>query len=218
MRSLTVRSVSRQTEHLYHVQMAEIVPEFEHPGQYAIVVDSVTDKEKKAYYAFSSLPGEPVSFLLKDDGAASALCHAQPGYTVELLSVEGAGFQTGDVTGSMLLFSMGSGLGPFRSLIRSVLSSPDQNPNLELWHGAFTEADLPYRDEIEAWQKQGLRFVGCYDREGLMQNAVQRLQQAAPDLSDATVFWVGSRDFGESLQKTALALGLRSERFRSNFG
>lgn len=197
--------------------MAEIVPEFEHPGQYAIVVDSVTDRGKKSYYSFSSLPGEPVSFLLKDSGAASALCHAWPGYTVELLSVEGEGFQTGDVRGSMLLFSMGSGIGPFRSLIRSIMSSPGQNPDLELWHGAFTEADLPYRNEIEAWQKQGLRFVGCYDREGLMQNAVQRLQQAAPDLSDATVFWVGSRDFGESLQKTALALGLRPERFRSNF-
>ena len=214
MRSLTVRSVSRQTEHLYHIEMAEIIPEFEHPGQYAIV----SDKEKKAYYAFSSLPGEPVAFLLKDDGAASALCHAQAGYTVELLSVEGAGFETGDVAGSMLLFSMGSGLGPFRSLIRSVLPSPERYLNLELWHGAFTEADLPYRDEIEVWQKQGLRFVGCYDREGLMQNAVQRLQQAGPDLSEATVFWVGSRDFGEALQKAALALGLRPERFRSNFG
>lgn len=220
MRSLTVRSVFRQTEQLYHVEMAEIVPEYRHPGQYAIVVDSGIDAEKKAYYAFSSLPGEPVSFLLKDVGAASSLCHAAPGYTVHLQAVEGSGFQIDDVTGPMLLFSMGSGIGPFRPLIRALLSSQTRKNGLhiELWQGSFTEADVPYRSEIDAWQRQGLRFIGCYDREGLMQNAVERLQQAAPDLSDATVFWVGSPEFGESLRKVALPLGLRPECFRSNFG
>ncbi len=215
MSSLTIQSIERQTELLYHVQMQETLDAFTEPGQYAIVQAD----GKKAYFAFSSMPGEPVSFLLKNEGhPASLLCKAKPGDRFDLLSVEGTGFDRTGAGDDILLFSMGSGLGPFRSLLRFVYAERWQPGSLQLWHGAFTEADLPYKEEILEWQNRGLRFVGCYDREGQKLNAVQRLKQASPDLSKATLFWIGSREFGEALQEVALSLGLKPERFRSNYG
>ncbi|MBW7856795.1 MAG: FAD-dependent oxidoreductase [Leptonema sp. (in: Bacteria)] len=216
MQQLTIDTINQESVQLFSIQMKQTMPDFVKPGQFISV--QTDDSDFAAYFALTNLPNEPTSLLLKNEGKiATQLCNSRPGDSIDLISIEGQGFQFNDVEDRVVRFvSMGSGIGPIRSLIRSLLAVGPRPKRIELWHGAFHSSDLPYKSEIKDWQSKGLIFYPCYDQEGDQKNTVEKLKQLAPDLTDSILFHVGSVDFASDLSKVVFDLGLQQQDFRTN--
>lgn len=216
MRQLTIDTIKQESLQLFSIQMKQAMPNFLKPGQFVSI--QPTESDFAAYFALTNLPNEPTSLLLKNEGTiATQLCNSKPGDSVNIASIEGKGFDLIGVDNRVVrLVSMGSGIGPIRSLIRFLLDGGPKPKRIELWHGAFHSSDLPYKVEIQEWQSKGLIFYPCYDQEGEKLNVVQKLIQVAPDLTNSILFQVGSVDFASDLSKVVFDLGLQQQDFRTN--
>jgi ferredoxin-NADP reductase len=93
-----------------------------------------------------------------DRGSASPALHAlQPGARLE---VDGPhGFFTREPTRALpaLLIGTGTGVCPLRAMLEEELRQPD-GPALELLFGCRTEADILWREQLQAWTKSHPRF------------------------------------------------------------
>jgi len=231
MKLLQIDHIDWQSDHLFQLSLTEPIDTFIRPGQYAVM--RLPQLGLQSYFAFSSIPDEPASFLLKDDGSAAAiLSEAKHGDPLELVSVGGEGF---DLSGThsiqngieviepnptdvvVRFFSMGSGIGPIRSVLRYALEKHWHERSIELWHSAYSWADVPYKDDISRWHDNGkVQFIGCYDRSDRYRNAVEELIFRSPDLSKSVIFWIGSDRFGEALLDASSKLGIDLKNFRTN--
>lgn len=188
------------------------------PGQFLVV----TDGSSEGFFAIANRPGrEHLELLVKNKGdLAEKLCAAKAGAKFQSGAAQGNGFPKPDVTKQALhLFSMGSGIAPLRALIQTYLDGEWPGNAVTLWQSAFRRESLPFANEYAAWREAGLRVFECLDDAGDAStgNVVDQLALHKPDLKDSTVYWIGSKPYGEAVKTAALALGLQPDACVSNY-
>jgi Na+-transporting NADH:ubiquinone oxidoreductase subunit F len=137
------------------------------PGKYVQLVvppyDKVPESVQRAY-SMSSSPGDDghVEILVRfvPGGIATTWVHRhlKAGDTVELVGPFGE-FYVRDTAATMLCVAGGSGMAPFRSILRHMADSGAWGDR-DIWYffGARTTKDMFYLDELEALSKRLPRF------------------------------------------------------------
>lgn len=196
---------------------------FEAPGQF---VQVRTPKGAIAYLAISSKPGEPhFEFLVKAGGeAADELLALGEGARFEMTPAMGKGYPVQHHTGrDVLLFAVGSGISPIRSLIWYLAGRRSEYQGVTLFFGARTPAHFAYRDELEAWQKEGIDVVRVVSRPeategGFVRGYVQDAVAAHPiDPAKTVAFVCGMKGMVEGVASELEKLGVTRDRIFQNY-
>ncbi|MBK7396606.1 MAG: FAD-dependent oxidoreductase [Myxococcales bacterium] len=136
------------------------------PGQWVNLFDAAGDKRS---YSIASAPRADGTFDLAVThvlhGPMSTLLHALP-IGAELRMADAQGFFVMDpVVRPVLMVATGTGLAPFRAMLQHLVSTP---PTVPIWliAGHRTQADLLYRDELEALPLRTFRYWPTLSRGG----------------------------------------------------
>src|ERR1700676_4527048 len=130
------------------------------PGQFVSLTDSVESRAITRAYSIASAPGNGNRFELclnrVDDGAFSPhLFDLSPGDVVNMQPPLGT-FTLRQPLRDSLLVATGTGIAPFRSMLKAVLR-PD-SPAFTLLFGVRYESHLLYRDEFEQLDREYPQF------------------------------------------------------------
>ena len=166
---------------------------FERPGQYVVVRAG----GEQGYFALASRPGDPqLDLLVKPlpSGPAAALAALRPGDGAEISAALGRGYPVDAHAGKdVLLFAVGSGISPIRSLIWWLAAHRADYAGVTLFQGARTRAHLAYQGEVTAWQAEGISVVRVLSQEptgGEATGYVQEALAAHPIVPSNTVAFV----------------------------
>ena len=123
-------------------------------GQWVSLVLPLDVGELRRAYSIASAPDGTARFDLAvtrvEDGPGSSLLHAlEPGAAMKAIGPQGFFTRPLDRTAPSLFVATGTGVTPFRSMIRAAIAAGDTAP-LWLLFGVRREEDLLYRDELEA--------------------------------------------------------------------
>ena len=138
------------------------------PGQF---MEVSVPRAGEATFCIASCPGDTdyIECSIKRVGRVTEAIHMlDPDSLVGIRGPYGNGFPMERLRGQDLLFVGGGiGLAPLRSLIRETLRLRDDFGDLTILYGARTEADMVYKEEIDAWQKRDdLRTILTVDPGG----------------------------------------------------
>ena len=168
----------------FHIRPDAGVPAFA-PGQYLALGLPVNDGLLLRPYSAASAPGndEEVEFLIRrlPHGALTpALWQLSAGDRIHLGRPKGL-FRLAPAEGrTAVLVATGTGLGPFISMVRSLLSpapatdglNVSSPPRVLLVHGVAQVSELAYREQLEAWAAAGqIRYVPVISRPADPANA-----------------------------------------------
>lgn len=196
---------------------------FEAPGQY---VQVRTPQGATAFLAISSKPGEPAfEFLVKAGGeAADQLLNLPEESRLEMTAAMGKGYPVQHHTGrDVLLFAVGSGISPIRSLIWYLAGRRAEYQGVTLFFGARTPAHFAYRDELAAWQQEGVEVVRVVSRPeasegGFVRGYVQDAVAAHPiDPARTVAFVCGMKGMVEGVTEELAKLGVSRDRIFQNY-
>lgn len=194
------------------------------PGQYVLLEDVDGAVAPRSFsIANAPRPDGRLSLLITrvPRGQASTWVHDRlsAGDEVLVSGPYGTFVEDPGSTAPALLLAAGSGLAPIRALVEAAL--PDtRRPALTLLFSARTEADVIDADGWAAWQAREprLRFARTLTRgpgpppRGRLPAL---LAQLAGDLDDEDVFIAGASGFVVACAETALGLGARRARIRT---
>jgi len=166
------------------IQSVEIAPEVRHfvfeapdveklfftPGQFVSFTDTVGGKKITRAYSIASAPGETNRFelclnLVTDGHLSPRLFSMQPGESVEMLPPLGQ-FVIRHADRDAILIATGTGIAPFRSILRAHLN--DASRAFTLLFGVRHEHSLMYRAEFEEMARHysHFRFLSTLTRPG----------------------------------------------------
>jgi ferredoxin-NADP reductase len=180
-------------------------------------------------YSIASAPGEPPALTVErlDDGEVSPYLvdEAAPGDRFELRGPVG-GYFVWEAEGAddpLLLVAGGSGIVPFRSMLRHRAEAGSTVPT-KLLYSSRTFDDLIYRDELDELAGRGdsLEVVetltraqppGWTGRSGRVGSDLLR-EVAFPPEREPRVYVCGPTNFAEAVAEGLVGLGHRPERIR----
>lgn len=201
-----------------------IAESFRNPGQF---VQVRTPCGAIAYFAIASRPGESdcFEFLVKTGGDVGDQLAALPiGDQFEMTEAQGQGYPIQHHRGKdILLFAVGSGISPIRSLIWYLAAHRGDYAGVTLFFGARTPAHFAYQDELQSWQQEGVQVVRVVSRTdgsdaGYVQGYVQNAIQAHPFTPDNSVAFVcGMRPMVEAVTAELARHGVPGDRIFQNF-
>mmetsp|Transcript_6362 Transcript_6362/g.16417 ORF Transcript_6362/g.16417 Transcript_6362/m.16417 type:complete len:327 (+) Transcript_6362:1-981(+) len=157
------------------------------------------ESQKPAFIAIANTPSEVgqsalVEMVIKtNDGTAGAICELSEGAKLDCSPVMGKGFRVEErapaaTCPTVFLLATGTGIAPIRALINSGELDIANRDSVALYYGYRNEEYCAYGDEIDAWEKMGIKVV--------------------PVLSDPAGSWSGASGYvqdafkaGESLDK-----------------
>lgn len=200
----------------------DLAASFRWPGQYVRVK---APSGEVGFFALASRPGATeFELLIKTGGeAADAIAALAPGDTLEISPAEGPGFPVLDHLGKdVLLFAVGSGISPIRSLIWYLAARREDYAGVTLFFGARTPAHFAYADELAAWQAEGVHVLRvasqAADEPGFLRGYVQdAVRQHPVDPANTVVFVCGMKGMVEGVATELAALGVPGERIFQNF-
>jgi CDP-4-dehydro-6-deoxyglucose reductase, E3 len=125
------------------------------PGQWVNVFVPSPGGELKRAYSIASAPHDPeleLAITRVEGGAASPLIHAlEPGSELWLDGPHGFFTRDGEAAEApALLVATGTGIAPFRSMLRALGTSGRASPPVRLLFGCRSEADALYAEELRA--------------------------------------------------------------------
>ena len=155
----------------------------------------------EAPFCISSSPTrrDHLEFAIQAVGKVTRVLHRLGvGAEIGFRGPYGNSFPLDSLQGKNLVFVGGGiGLAPLRSLIWNVIDNRDKYKNIDIIYGARTPADLCFRYDLEAWEKdKSINMVTTIDREhedwtsrvGLVPKV---LEEAAPSAKDAAAIVCG---------------------------
>jgi len=155
----------------------------------------------EAPFCISSSPtrGDHLEFAVQCVGkVTNALHRLGVGAEIGFRGPYGNSFPLGLLQGKNLVFVGGGiGLAPLRSLIWNVIDNRDKYGKIDIIYGARTPADLCFRYDLEAWEKdKTVNLVTTIDREhkdwkGKVGLVPVVLEEVAPSAKDAVVIVCG---------------------------
>jgi len=144
-----------------------LVDAYTTPGQYLLARVPSGEKLSPAYMCISSAPRSGLQFdlLVKPvPGTTSEqLSKLRVGEVVELGPVMGRGFAIQHINPpaaaeTLLLFAVGVGISPIRSLIEFGIAASERN-NVRLYYAAKDLQSMPYQDRFKKWENTGVKVV-----------------------------------------------------------
>src|SRR5580658_1833468 len=166
------------------IQSVEIAPDVRHfvfeapdiekltftPGQFVSFTDAVDGKKITRAYSIASAPGDSNRFelclnLVTDGHLSPRLFSMRPGESVEMLPPLGQ-FVIRHPDRDAVLIATGTGIAPFRSILRAHLN--DSSRAFTLLFGVRHEHSLMYRAEFEEMARRysHFRFLPTLTRPG----------------------------------------------------
>jgi sulfhydrogenase subunit gamma (sulfur reductase) len=155
----------------------------------------------EAPFCISSSPTRPdhLECTVKRSGRlTNALHRLSVGAEIGFRGPYGNGFPLEELKGKNLVFVAGGiGLAPLRSLIWNVLDNREDYGKLDIVYGARSQADLVYKYDLAAWQKDDrFNMAVTVDRgdekwQGTVGFVPQVLGQVAPSAQDAVAVVCG---------------------------
>lgn len=216
---LRFRSRRETGRNLYHICFSADTEAglYTTPGQFV----AMSRGPANGFFAIASAPNDDeMEFLVKNEGELARILCEESEPEVECSTPQGNGFPLDAAVGRPVhMFSMGSGLGPFRALIRHRMKGRFSSGPVTLWQGSFTRESLPFADEYDAWRRSGIDVRLCLDRDpgDDAGSIIEHIRREKTDLSSAVGYWIGSREFGEAVSTEAAERGLPAERLFTNF-
>lgn len=235
MRGRASREKSRMQARL--IEWIEIAPGVRHfvfeareapkldfvPGQFVSFSDIVDGKEITRAYSIASAPSETNQFELclnrVDDGAFSPhLFDLAPGDSVEMRQPLGL-FVLRQPPRDTVMVATGTGIAPFRSMLRAYLS--ENSPAFTLLFGVRHESHLLYRGEFDEMARRfaNFRFLPTLTRPGPHWNGrVGRVQahlaEATGDRRDIDVFLCGLKPMVDDVRLILKNMGFDRKQIR----
>jgi sulfhydrogenase subunit gamma (sulfur reductase) len=155
----------------------------------------------EAPFCISSSPTrrDHLEFALQRVGkVTNALHRLGVGAEIGFRGPYGNSFPLDFLQGKNLVFVGGGiGLAPLRSLIWNVIDNRDKYKNIDIIYGARTPADLCFKYDLDAWEKdKSVKMVTTIDREhkdwkGKVGLVPKVLEEAAPSAQNAVAIVCG---------------------------
>ncbi len=196
------------------------------PGQVAVLEMA---GRKPSYVAFASAPDdEEYEFLVKqsdlEESIANGLFQAGAAAEVILGNIVGNGFAMEKIEGRDLIFiAMGTGIAPLRSTLRQVFRHRSQFGKLIVLHGARTNKDFYFEEEIATdWRTHDVtlrQVISQPDDEwsgdtGYVQSLLDNI---VPELHNPVALICGSQTMMEQTKARLLELGFTDENILTNY-
>ena len=212
------------------IESVEIAPDVRHfvfeasdvdklpfaPGQFVSFTDAVGGKNITRAYSIASAPSESNRFelclnLVTDGHLSPRLFSMQPGESVEMLPPLGQ-FVIRHPDRDALLIATGTGIAPFRSILRGHLN--DASPAFTLLFGVRHEHSLMYRAEFEEMARRypHFRFQPTLTRPGPdWTGRTGRVQEHLPEVlgarRDLDVFLCGLKAMVDDVRNILKGMG-----------
>lgn len=226
----SVESISDAGEGLKAITIDAALDGFGKGGQYLQIREP--GAEKAGIFAIASAPGaSPLEFLIKEQPPSDWspgtgwLTGASAGAALEMSQAMGSGFlKTDDALegiSTVLLFAVGSGISPIRSVIES---GALDGKSVELFYGARTPAMMSYTDKFAAWeelgvsvtpvisQPEGTGWEGC---TGYVQDVAR--EKGIADPKATALLLCGMKGMAVAIKEMAEEAGIPEERVLANF-
>jgi ferredoxin-NADP reductase len=193
------------------------------PGQFVSLTDSVDSRAITRAYSIASAPGEGNRFELclnrVDDGAFSPhLFDLSPGDAVEMQPPLGT-FTLRQPLRDSLLIATGTGIAPFRSMLKIALQ-PD-SPAFTLLFGVRYESHLLYRPEFEEMEREfpQFRFWPTLtqpgpDWTGRTGRVQTHLIEAIDGRKDIDIYLCGLRPMVDEVRQALKSMGFDRKQIR----
>jgi ferredoxin-NADP reductase len=228
--SAIVRKVERRTDRVVSLFFDNVIGRYR-PGQHVDVRLVAEDGyEARRSYSIASAPdAEQLELMIErlDDGEVSPFLHeiVRVGDTLDLLGPIGGHFVwTREVGSPLLLLAGGSGIAPLMSMLR-YRTAEARDVSALLVYGVRVWADLVYRDELLAMQRDDANFSlivatsrEAATREGdvggrLDRTSLKALLSHWPVASE--VFVCGSTPFVETIAGALVEVGVDASKIRT---
>jgi len=199
------------------IESREIAPDVRHflfetsepftfvPGQFLSIQQAFDDKKITRAYSIASEPLNTNRFelcldLVKEGRISPRLFAMQPGDAIEIKPPMGM-FVLKTPPRDSLLIATGTGIAPFRSMLRAHAHDPARQ--FTLLFGARHEHDLLYRAEFE--QMERLRFLPTLSRPGESWSGrrgyvQEHLNEAIGERRDMDVFLCGMKEMVDQVR------------------
>jgi CDP-4-dehydro-6-deoxyglucose reductase len=133
------------------------------PGQFVSLTGTVNGKKITRAYSIASAPGADTRFelclnLVHEGAFSPSLFAMKPGSAVDMVPPLGT-FVLRNPPRDSILVATGTGIAPFRSMLKAHLSAT--SPAFTLLFGVRYEASLMYRAEFEAMASRFSHFRFC---------------------------------------------------------
>jgi CDP-4-dehydro-6-deoxyglucose reductase, E3 len=186
------------------------------PGQFVSIEHAVGEKKITRAYSIASEPLGTNRFelcldLVQDGLLSPLLFSLKPGDTVEIRRPLGM-FVLRDPPRDSVLIATGTGVAPFRSMLRAKLGGSSQR--FTLVSGARHEEDLLYRGEFEEMAKRypNFRFLPALSRPGATWTGrtgyvQEHLAEAIGDRRDLDVFLCGLKQMVDQVRTILKEMG-----------
>lgn len=212
------------------IESFEIAPEVRHfvfetpevarldflPGQFVSFTHSIHEKNITRAYSIASAPSDGNRFelclnLVHEGKFSPYLFHMKPGDTVQMRPPLGQ-FVIRHPDRDAVLIATGTGIAPFRSILRAQLTAT--SPAFTLLFGVRHEHSLMYRDEFEDMARhfENFRFLPTLTRPGPQwtgrRGRVQaHLNEAIGERRDVDVFLCGLKAMVDETRTTLKEMG-----------
>jgi sulfhydrogenase subunit gamma (sulfur reductase) len=196
------------------------------PGQVAVLEMA---GRKPSYLAFASAPEDrEYEFLVKQsdwaESIANGLFVAGAAAEITLSNIVGNGFPMENFVGRDLVFvAMGTGIAPLRSTLRHVFRRRNDFGKLIVLHGARTNKDFYFEDEIASdWRTHDvtLRQVISQPNDewsgdtGYVQSLLDNI---VPELHNPVALICGSSEMMKQTKERLQELGFADENILTNY-
>ena len=193
------------------------------PGQFVSLTDSVDSRAITRAYSIASAPGEGNRFELclnrVDDGAFSPHLFAlSPGDAVEMQPPLGT-FTLRQPARDSLLIATGTGIAPFRSMLKIALQP--NSPAFTLLFGVRHESHLLYRQEFEEMEREfpQFRFWPTLtqpgpDWRGRTGRVQTHLTEAIAGRKDIDIYLCGLRPMVDDVRQVLKGMGFDRKQIR----
>jgi ferredoxin-NADP reductase len=212
------------------IESVEIAPDVRHfvfeapglervefmPGQFVSFTDTVRGKKITRAYSIASAPSTTNRFelclnLVTEGVFSPHLFEMKPGDAVDMLPPLGQ-FVLRHPDRDAILIATGTGIAPFRSILRAHLS--ETSPSFTLLFGVRYEQSLMYREEFEEMARQfpNFRFWPTLTRPdpewtGRTARVQAHLQEAVGERRDVDVFLCGLRAMVDDVRNILKEMG-----------
>ncbi len=193
------------------------------PGQFVSLTDSVASRDITRAYSIASAPGNGNRFELclnrVDDGAFSPhLFDLSPGDVVNMQPPLGT-FTLRQPLRDSLLVATGTGIAPFRSMLKAVLQA--DSPAFTLLFGVRHESHLLYHDEFEEMARRYPQFrfwptltqLGP-DWAGRTGRVQAHLSEGIGERSDIDIYLCGLQPMVDDVRQILKGIGFDRKQIR----
>lgn len=217
-------SASTETPHLRHLRL-EVPPAvragYQIPGQF---LEVGLPGGPASYFAIANPPGgETLELLVKrTEGLADALFELPVGSELRVSEAMGPGFPVEEARGrDVLLFATGSGFAPIRAVLRHLLDDRAAYGDVHLFFGVRTEADFPFRQELDALPGQGVELHEVVSRvpepvPGHGRYVQERFRAVLPPVGHAVAYLCGIEGMVRGVTEALHEAGMPRERVHVN--